>query len=176
MQTELAKDNRIALGGLLAVPLVLAIALPLYFSGTPRLRATTTARPRPATVIAGRPTQQETPPPVTPTPQSTAEPIPLPLEQQAAIDALLADREGVYGIIVADPASGARYSTNADVPFLAASLYKLVLLADVYAAIEDGLIAPDAELALLPGVLSWTGRAARQLLRRDVDQRQRTDQ
>lgn len=138
------------------MPIVLAIAIPLYFSGTPTLRANPSAPEESASLKSaqGAPsdatgifTATPTSPPdsETPTPSATFEPASV-----AAIDALLAEREGVYGLVLANPQTGARYSRNADVPFLAASLYKLVLLADVYAAIDDGVIAADAELTLEP--------------------------
>src|SRR5215218_1314189 len=150
MQTRILNDYRIAIGALLAVPLILAIALPLYFSGSPKLRARTAAPSAtiPAPESGAGMVAQQTPQSATPAVTTTNQPETQRIE--AAIDGLLAGRDGVYGVVAADPASGTRYSRNADVPFLAASLYKLVLLADVHAAIEDGLIAADTELALLP--------------------------
>lgn len=143
---------------MLALPLVLAIAIPLYFSGTPTLRAkpetpegvaqeetarATQSDPKTTSMGTVIPTVEHNA--VSPTAAVTYAPAAV-----AEIDALLAEREGVYGLVVTNVATGERYSRNADVPFLAASLYKLVLLADVFAAIDAGVIAVDTELTLLP--------------------------
>src|SRR5215213_5170347 len=161
MRTQFRTDNRIALGVMIAMPIILAIAIPLYFSGNPSLRASPAAPgearvqvPESNGVAQSAPfdptgintvTPTAATEPETPAPGATYEPAVV-----TAIDALLAERNGVYGLVLANPETGSRYSRNADVPFLAASLYKLVLLADVYAAIDDGLIAADAELVLQP--------------------------
>jgi beta-lactamase class A len=49
-----------------------------------------------------------------------------------------------------DAAGTISYSRNADTPFIAASLYKLVLLADVYRRIEDGELRLTNQVQLLP--------------------------
>jgi beta-lactamase class A len=67
-----------------------------------------------------------------------------------AVSELIAGRAGVYGIIIEQSDTGARYSSNADAPFLAASLYKLVLIADIYTGIEEGVLDPETQLELLP--------------------------
>lgn len=150
---------RFAIATLIALPLIAAIALPLYFSGTPTLRANSgsprvTISPTTAAFAVTLPTPTATSPAETTTRGVAAEPTRSPVaadpETAAAVEDLIADKAGVYGIIIADPSAGTRYSTNADVPFVAASLYKLVLLADIYAGIENGVIAADAELTLLP--------------------------
>lgn len=71
-------------------------------------------------------------------------------ESSQAIDTLLADELGIYGVqlVMADGTIG--YSYNADTPFVSASLYKLVLIADVYSGIAEGSVRPDLELTLLP--------------------------
>ena len=156
MRTQTRTDRRIALSSLIALPVILAIAIPLYFSGTPGLRANPSATGEAAPLQAAQDAPTDGTGILTPEPAGAADPEPtgpaatFEPAAMAAIDALLAEREGVYGLVLANPATGARYSRNADVPFLAASLYKLVLLADVYAAIDGGMIAADAELTLEP--------------------------
>jgi beta-lactamase class A len=76
----------------------------------------------------------------------TAEESPL----SRAIDKLVKDEQGVYGIVVMRPNGAVEYQRNTDTPFVAASLYKLVLLADVYRRRDDGEIAFDQQLELLP--------------------------
>jgi beta-lactamase class A len=48
------------------------------------------------------------------------------------MDALLAGEPGVYGVVVTGPDGQTWYSRNSEVPFVAASLYKLVVMATVY--------------------------------------------
>jgi beta-lactamase class A len=67
-----------------------------------------------------------------------------------SIDTLLAAEQGVYGVVVLNAAGEYQYAKNADVPFVAASLYKLVLLAEIYAMIEDGRIGLSDSLLLKP--------------------------
>lgn len=154
MQTLVSRQNRLlALAGTLAVLIIGAIAFPLYLSGTPNLRPNQAAPQATIPTAASNPTQSPATAVVSATSTMAAASVRTPVPNDpvlaAEIDALIGDKEGVYGIIVADPAEGDRYSSNADVPFLAASLYKLVLLADIYTGIEDGVIAPDAEITLL---------------------------
>lgn len=48
------------------------------------------------------------------------------------VDALLADEPGVFGVVVMTPAGQTLYSRNSEAPFVAASLYKLLVMATVY--------------------------------------------
>lgn len=68
----------------------------------------------------------------------------------AAIDRLVAEEPGVYGIVLMRPDGTVLYRRNADLPFVAASLYKLVLLVDICRAIDDGTISPDDALYVDP--------------------------
>jgi beta-lactamase class A len=67
-----------------------------------------------------------------------------------AIETLLDGQRGVYGIVLMQPDGTIEYELNADTPFLAASLYKLVLLANIYEKREKGELTFDQEVQLLP--------------------------
>jgi beta-lactamase class A len=66
------------------------------------------------------------------------------------IDLLLANEPGVYGVIVLDDQGNSVYTRNETVPFIAASLYKLTLMATIYSLIEQGTISLDTPLRLSP--------------------------
>jgi beta-lactamase class A len=66
------------------------------------------------------------------------------------IDLLLANEPGVYGVIVLDDQGNRVYARNETVPFIAASLYKLTLMATIYSLIEQGAISLDTPLRLSP--------------------------
>ncbi len=66
------------------------------------------------------------------------------------IDLLLANEPGVYGVMVLDDQGNTVYTRNETVPFIAASLYKLTLMATIYSLIEQGTISLDTPLRLSP--------------------------
>jgi len=66
------------------------------------------------------------------------------------IDNLLANEPGVYGVMVLDDRGDTVYTRNETVPFIAASLYKLTLMATIYSLIEQGSISLDTPLRLSP--------------------------
>lgn len=66
----------------------------------------------------------------------------------ANISALLDGQQGIYGVVVVDPAQGALFEQNATIPFISASLYKLPLLAHIYGMIEAGQVTLDQQLTL----------------------------
>jgi len=66
------------------------------------------------------------------------------------IDAILEKEPGVYGVIVLDDRGNTVYTRNETVPFIAASLYKLTLMATIYSLIEQGAISLDTPLRLSP--------------------------
>lgn len=169
-------DVRYTLAAVLATLLILAVALPLYLSGTPKLRAnavpatsapsvalaaatatSTTAAPSPTAkpTRTAKPTKTAGP---TETPAPTEPPAPTAVLAQAAenpdlttaVETVIDGQPGVFGIVIADAGHAPVYSLNADAPFEAASLYKLVLLADIYRAIDDGSIGANGEVAILP--------------------------
>lgn len=71
-----------------------------------------------------------------------------PDERADAIAAELAAAEGLFGVVMIDERGSTVFRQNADVPFLSASLYKIVLMADILAGIEDGALDPVTEVTL----------------------------
>ncbi|MER3438939.1 MAG: hypothetical protein C4346_15860 [Chloroflexota bacterium] len=65
-----------------------------------------------------------------------------------AVARLLEGERGVIGVVMARPEGGILVSRNADTPFIAASLYKLILMADIYRRIEAGELALSDPLVL----------------------------
>ncbi|MEZ4499660.1 MAG: serine hydrolase [Thermomicrobiales bacterium] len=87
-------------------------------------------------------------PTVTPTPDPIYA-IPQTPEQEATRN-LLNDEGGVYGFVVLD-ASGSLVATyNSFTPFVTASTYKLILMADIYRRIEEGEYGQWDEIYLDP--------------------------
>ncbi len=84
---------------------------------------------------------------------ATAAPVP-PLSARSAdtsrltqeLDALLADEPGVYGVVVMAADGRVLYSRNRDVPFIAASLFKLVVMASVYELEASGKLTLNEAL------------------------------
>jgi beta-lactamase class A len=66
----------------------------------------------------------------------------------AAVDKLLAGADGVYGVVLMKPDGKLLYSRNATTPFIAASLYKLILMAEIYQQRERGDIEFTDTVAL----------------------------
>ncbi|MEZ4505237.1 MAG: serine hydrolase [Thermomicrobiales bacterium] len=58
--------------------------------------------------------------------------------EQAATTALLQGEQGVYGVVVLGPDDKIIVTRNAHVPFVAASTYKLILMADILRKVEAG--------------------------------------
>jgi beta-lactamase class A len=56
------------------------------------------------------------------------------------IDPIIPADGGVYGVVVLDPNAATLYSHNATVPFVAASLYKLPLMAHIHKLAKLGMI------------------------------------
>ena len=63
-----------------------------------------------------------------------------PIEQ---IPDLLAGSDSVFGVLIIDADDQVLFEQNADVPFVSASLYKLVLLAETLARIDEGSLQLD---------------------------------
>ncbi len=61
---------------------------------------------------------------------------------------LLFQEQGVYGVVFMETDGTVLYKHNADLPFVAASLYKLVVMVDFYAARERGDITFDDVIEL----------------------------
>lgn len=70
------------------------------------------------------------------------------------IEALLADEGGLYGVAVAGPAGHLVYGRNTHLPFVAASLFKLPVMAAVHALDAAGLLSLDE--GILVENLGWT--------------------
>jgi len=76
---------------------------------------------------------------------------------QRRISALLRDEPGVYGVIVARDDGSLLGTRNSDLPFMTASLYKLLVMADIYRKIEQGQLALDDPVELDSSVFSDDG-------------------
>lgn len=64
----------------------------------------------------------------------------------AAINDLLEDEDGVYGVILMKPDGTLLYNRNSETPFVSASLYKLILIADICKAIDEGRLFLETPL------------------------------
>lgn len=105
--------------------------------------------PTPFTIFKPTPRPTQSPPP-TATPLQAQEPVFPPSEIAATVDSLVEGEPGVYGIAILDSSGEFLYARNATLPFVAASLYKLVLLAEIYRQIETGEITLATEVTLSP--------------------------
>jgi beta-lactamase class A len=94
----------------------------------------------------------------TPMPTPTITPIPSPTQipysdewnpdlAQVA-DRLIDAEEGVFGVVFLDRDGEVLYSRNSETPFITASLYKLVLMADILKRVEQGELTLDQEVRL----------------------------
>lgn len=92
---------------------------------------------------------------VTPTPN----PIPqLPrTAEQEAVRNLLNNQGGVYGFVLLDASGQAIASYNSLTPFVTASTYKLILMADILRRVEDGELGLWADIYLDPAVFDVNG-------------------
>jgi len=91
--------------------------------------------------------------PATPSPLA-ATPRVLPLQslpdtpEQARAEELIAGEPGVYGFVVLDDSGTVVMSHNGTTPFITASTYKLILMADIYRRIESGSLDADKSIVL----------------------------
>lgn len=90
----------------------------------------------------------------TPPPASA---VPLDNARSRAVARLLDGEPGIIGVVMARPGGDVLVSRNAETPFVSASLYKLVLLADIYQRIETGEIALSDRLVLQPEYFPGNG-------------------
>jgi hypothetical protein len=91
-------------------------------------------------------------PVASPVPVVRAEPVdemPDTAEQWAAIN-LTADETGVYGYVVLEDDGTVVASINGTTPFITASTYKLILMADILWRVESGMYDLDDTLPLTP--------------------------
>lgn len=77
-----------------------------------------------------------------------------PSELGREIGALLADEAGLYGVAVAGPSGQLVYGRNSYLPFVAASLFKLPVMAAVHALDAAGLLSLEEGLFVENG--GWT--------------------
>jgi len=93
-------------------------------------------------------TAQATPDPVAAMPQVLPiRTLPDTPEQRRATD-LVAGEPGVYGFVVLEADGTVVASLNSTTPFITASTYKLVLMADMYRRIESGSLDADETILL----------------------------
>lgn len=91
------------------------------------------------------------------TPTEASEPTPLPSPTIAVdpvvsvtVSKLLEGQTGVFGIVITRTDGTIAYQQNENTPFVMASLYKLVLLANIFEKRENGELSFDQEVELLP--------------------------
>lgn len=104
---------------------------------------------------------------LTPIPTATSTPTPTPTPipdgywpdtaEQAATHSLLGDQAGVYGFVVMESDGQIVSSYNSKTPFVTASTYKVVLMADILKKVEAGGLAMDQEVWLDPAVFDKSG-------------------
>ena len=68
--------------------------------------------------------------------------------QSAAINGLLADEDGAFGIVVMGSDGQVLYSRNAESPFVTASLYKLILMADILHKVDQRELDLNEEIVV----------------------------
>ncbi|CAN5778419.1 hypothetical protein BH23CHL5_BH23CHL5_06590 [soil metagenome] len=110
---------------------------------------TPTVQPTPFKLYVPSPTPLPSPTP-TETPIVPPTPIVENSELVSVIDDLLSQEAGVFGVVVLDESGNYLYARNANTPFIAASLYKLVLFADILGRVETGEIGHDDQIWLDP--------------------------
>lgn len=67
----------------------------------------------------------------------------------SAVESLLGQTDGIYGVVIMKPNGTVLYSKNSQTPFVSASLYKLILLADIYRKITLGTVKESDQLTVL---------------------------
>ncbi len=104
---------------------------------------------------------------ITPIPTATSTPTPLPTAtpngywpetaEQTAANSLLSDQSGVYGFVVMEANGHILSSYNSRTPFVTASTYKVVLMADILKRVEQGELALDQEVYLDQALFDKSG-------------------
>jgi beta-lactamase class A len=79
--------------------------------------------------------------------KTVATPIP-EASQEHELQVLLDSCDAVFGVIIIDPEDQIVFEKNADLPFVSASLYKLVLLAEVLDRIELGELTLEQKVPI----------------------------
>jgi beta-lactamase class A len=142
-------------------------AVTLFLAGLLLLLSASCGTSEPPTPTVVPSTQAVSPAPVPtsppPTPRPTVAPSPTPepenslvprlaaipntSEQRLATD-LLDDQIGVYGFIAVEADGTIVASYNSELPFITASTYKLIVMADIYRRVELGELALDQYIEL----------------------------
>lgn len=73
------------------------------------------------------------------------------------IDMLVEGRQGSYGVVVIDQDGETVYSVNAERQMQSASLYKLLIMVEVFRQIEDGVIVLDDPVVMNRGFFKEAG-------------------
>lgn len=77
----------------------------------------------------------------------------------ARINAMLKDEDGVYGVVIAHDDGTILYARDSELPFMTASLYKLIVMADIYRKIELGKLDQQEPIVLDGAMFSDDGEA-----------------
>ena len=77
--------------------------------------------------------------------------------EQAAATALLQGEQGVYGVVVMGPDGKIIVTHNAHLPFVTASTYKLIVMADILAKVEAGELSLEQTYTLEPALFAQGG-------------------
>lgn len=104
---------------------------------------------------------------ITPIPTATNTPTPLPTPtpngywpdtaEQSAAHSLLGQQSGVYGFVVMEANGHIVTSYNSRTPFVTASTYKVVLMADILKRVEKGELSLDQQVWLDPALFDKSG-------------------
>ncbi len=143
----------------LLVSSVALVLLSLVLSACSRSDAPDAVPAIAAAEVVGSPTAPVVVTPMlTPIPTATSTPTPEPTAtpngywpetaEQAAADGLLSEQGGVYGFVVMEADGYIVSSYNSRTPFVTASTYKVVLMADIFKRIEEGELSLDEEVYL----------------------------
>jgi beta-lactamase class A len=151
MRTHLAESKRLIVVIVMVVLGLLLASLASPATTTVAQTGTIPVSTPPASVPVSTPVP--TAPVAAPTPFPPAMDIVVPetREQQLA-EELLANEPGVYGYVVMAADGSLVASINGQTPFVTASLYKLILMADIYQRIEMGSLSADQLIVLQPRV------------------------
>src|SRR5215211_908964 len=140
MSQRFSRAKTIQLSSVMAAVIVVAIVAAGCSSGA----ASRPPTPTPSQIPTPAPTQM-----VAATATLTPEATPLiDPTVAAAVDQLLFGSDGVYGVVLMKPDGTVVYSRHARTPFIAASLYKLVLIVEIYAQRERGDLDFDDKVVL----------------------------
>ncbi|CAN5855599.1 hypothetical protein BH24CHL4_BH24CHL4_21250 [soil metagenome] len=95
-------------------------------------------------------------PTVTPTNTPVPSPTPIPYSNEwpaklaSTADSMIDQEEGVFGVMILEESGDVLYSRNSTMPFITASLYKLILMADILKRVEQGELTLDQPITLNP--------------------------